>query len=76
MDFNANLLNSASPEYRMYKTYFDTQSSKLLEDSLEALKEQYYNGKIVKTKEFDKFLKESDLIFDFEASLDLSEEEE
>lgn len=76
MDFNANLFNSASPEYRMYKTYFDTQSSKLLEDSLEALKEQYYNGKIVKTKEFDKFLKESDLIFDFEASLDLSEEEE
>lgn len=75
-DFETNLLNSTTPEYRTFKTYFETKSSDMLEDALDALKEAYYPTKIVKSNEFDKFLKENKLTYDLQSALDLSKEEE
>ena len=50
-DFSGkNYLNPAAPEYRFFKTYFESQSNLLLEDNLTALKKSYVDAnKIVKT---------------------------
>ncbi len=75
-DFSGkNYLNPAAPEYRFFKTYFESQSNLLLEDNLTALKKSYVDAnKIVKNKQLDKFLKNNGLKYDFEKALKGDEE--
>lgn len=75
-DFDANWLNTSTSEYRLFKSYFTTQSDTLIEEAIDALKDSYYAGKIKKTDAFDKFLKENEIEFDFEESISLDEEDE
>lgn len=76
IDFQNNLFVTDSAEYRMFTTYFESQSSILSDANLESLKENYYNGKIIKLSGFDKFLKNNGLSFDFAQSISLDDEEE
>ncbi|MCM1194673.1 MAG: hypothetical protein NC332_01930 [Firmicutes bacterium] len=63
-------LDPASPEYRLFKTYYSEQSSILLEKAQDALKKEYVdNGSITATKWFDTFLKDNGLTFDLSESL-------
>lgn len=83
-DFAANRLNTATAEYKLFKTYYSSESSKLLEAALEELQEQYYDtgkkntdgkfvvtsqGKITFSKMFESFLSEQGLTFDFKKSI-------
>ncbi len=70
-----------TPAYRMYKTYYDTQSKKVLEADMESLQKKYYldennTTKITKTAELDKFLKENGIKFDFNKSITIEDEAE
>lgn len=76
LDFDANIFKTDSVEYRMFKNYFNTQSSLLTEEDAETLKNTYYAGKITKLSGFDKFLKDNNFEFDFEKSISLEDEEE
>lgn len=72
---NDNYLKTNLPEYRMFKTYYNSQSSELLSEAVEALQKAYYPSKIVaNSNELKKFLKQNGLTFDFEKSLKLDEE--
>ncbi len=75
VDFQKNVFATDTAEYRMFKTYFESQSALLNEADLESLQEQYYNGKIVKLPGLDKFLKDNKLTFDFEHSIALDHED-
>lgn len=75
VDFQNNLFATDSAEYRMLKTYFESQSTLLNEADLESLQETYYNGKITKLPGLDKFLKDNKLSFDFEHSISLDHED-
>ncbi len=75
-DFDANWLVTNTPEYRLFTSYYSTQSDTLLSDALEDLKNTYYTSKIEKTSIFDKFIKENGITFDFEDSLSLEDDED
>lgn len=68
--FASNYLNTAMPEYRLFKDYFGKQQTKLLNDSLETLKKEYVdNNLIVTEKMFDRFLKDNNLKYDLDKAL-------
>lgn len=76
-DFDSNWLATNKAEYRLFKAYYTTRSNEVLNDALEELKKAYYPEKItLPNKEFDKFLKENGLTFDFEKSLSLEEDKD
>lgn len=74
-DFDANWLNTETPEYKLFKAYYSTQSGIVLEEAVEALQKSYYADKITKTSELDKFAKDNGFSFDFEQSIKLDDEE-
>ena len=63
-------LDPTTPEYRLFKSYFETQASKLISKDLETLQKKYVDeGKISETSVFKKFLKENKIKYDLAASL-------
>lgn len=65
------LTDPTSNEYKLFKSYFETQSSLLLSDASTDLHKSYIkDGKISKTKNFDQFLKDNNIEFDFNKSLE------
>ena len=69
-DFTDNYLDTEKPLYRLFTTYFNTQSTKLLADALEDLRDEYIKaGSITETKVFQKFLKENGIDYDLAAKL-------
>ena len=57
-------LDTTTTEYRLFKSYFETQSSKLLSEKLDELKKEYLEkGLISETPVFKKFLKENKMDF-------------
>ncbi len=64
-NFDANYLNTSTPEYRLFKEYFSQQSTRLINDSVEALQKSYLEqNKISTNKNFDRFLKDNGFEFD------------
>ena len=64
-DFDANYLNTSTPEYRLFKEYFSQQSTRLINDNVEALQKSYLEqNKISTNKNFDRFLKDNGFEFD------------
>lgn len=80
MDFSNIDINdleyATSPEYRMFKNYFEKKASQLTETDTDALQKAYYPTKIVATGKLDEFLSENGLTFDLKDFLDLSEDED
>lgn len=75
-DDKSKLTDPTSNEYKLFKSYFETQSSLMLSDDSEKLHDQYVaDNKITKTSNFDRFLKDNNFTFDFEASLKDEDEE-
>lgn len=68
-DFAANYNDTASPEYRLFKAYYSTQTSEVLEETYETVRNEYYKNKISVTDAFYQFLEDNGLTFDVEASL-------
>ena len=68
VDFTNNYLDTKSTEYRLFKSYFETQSSKLLSEDVEKLTESY-KDKVHDTNVFKKFLKENKIDYDLAESL-------
>lgn len=73
-------LDTTSPAYRMFKTYFEAQESILEDDALDALKKTYYKtsdseAKIVKLDGFDTFINDNGFTFDFDESIEYDEED-
>ncbi|MCM1289824.1 MAG: hypothetical protein NC132_03200 [Corallococcus sp.] len=79
MDFSkidiTDLEYALSPEYRMFKNYFEKKASQLTESDTDALQKAYYSSKIVATDKLGEFLKENDFNFDLKDFLDLSKDE-
>lgn len=58
------ILNTSSPEYRLFSSYFSQQSSNMLQKNLEELQKSYLDGKKIETnKNFDNFLKDNGFKF-------------
>lgn len=76
MDFNKidikDLKYATSPEYRMFKNYFEKKASQLTETDTDALQKAYYPTKVVATDKLNEFLSENKLNFDLKDFLDLS----
>lgn len=69
-DDKSKLTDPTSNEYKLFKSYFETQSSLLLnEDSTKLHKQYVADGKITKTSNFDRFIKDNNFTFNFENSL-------
>ena len=71
VNFDSNkYLDTSTTEYRLFKTYFEKQSAKLLSEDYKTLQKSYVDaGKISPTKVFAKFLKENGLAYDLIARL-------
>ncbi len=70
------LSDTSSPSYRLFTTYFSSQSSLMLEEDLDELSKAY-TDRVVISREFGKFLKENGFTFDAEQYLkDIAEGEE
>ena len=67
-DFDKNYLDTSTVEYKLFKNYFETQTTKLLSAKLEELQESY-KDKISESKVFKTFLKENGLDYDLMARL-------
>jgi len=80
MDFSkidiSDLEYATSPEYRMFKNYFEKKSSQLTESDTDALQKAYYPTKIVATDKLDEFLKDNKLNFSLKDFLDLDKDAE
>ncbi len=80
MDFSKididDLEYATSPEYRMFKNYFEKKSAQLTEADTDALQKAYYPTKIVATDKLDEFLKDNKLNFSLKDFLDLSKDED
>ena len=70
---SGNFLDTKTTEYRLFKTYFETQLNKLLAEDYEKLKETY-KDQVNTTKVFNKFLKENGLTYDLAAKLSNDED--
>ena len=69
-DFADNYLDTHSSLYRLFKSYFEEQSSKLLSKDLESLKDEYVKAGTIKTSSvFNKFLKENKIDYDLLSKL-------
>ncbi|MDE7107465.1 MAG: hypothetical protein K2O39_04000, partial [Clostridiales bacterium] len=66
IDFTAeNILKTTTPEYRLFNSYFSQQSSRLLQDDVDAMLKSYLeNDKIKTTANFNRFLKDNSFTFD------------
>lgn len=75
-DFTGNYLDTSTREYNLFKTYFETQANLLLSKDMDALHKSYVEGnKITKTANFDRFLKDNGMKYDFKESLKLDDED-
>lgn len=62
--------NTGTPEYRLFKSYYTTQSSKLTAAAEKALKKEYVEKDLIKTNSmFNKFLKDNGLTYDLKKAL-------
>lgn len=69
-DDKAKLTDPSTNEYKLFKSYFDAQSSLILGDKQTELHKSYVDaGKITKTNNFDVFLSDNGITFDFAKSL-------
>lgn len=69
-DFATNYLDTTKPEYRIFKSYFESQSSILLEESAHELQDSYVNdGKVNATKAFERFLADNGIVYDLKTAL-------
>ena len=74
LDFAAVLAdlgnNTDTAEYRLFKSYYSTQSSKLTSAAEKALKKEYVDGNLIKAdKMLTRFLKDNGLSYDFDKAL-------
>lgn len=76
IDFDSNIFVTDTPEYRLFTTYFESQSDVISEENADELKELYYSGKITKLEGLDVFLSENGFTFDFESSISLDDDDE
>lgn len=67
-DADNYLSDTSTPSYKLFTTYFSSQSSLLLEESVEQLQKDYAS-KVTTNKVFNKFLKENGFKFDIESFL-------
>lgn len=62
--------NTDKPEYRLFKSYYSTQSNKLVTEAQEALKKEYVDGNLIKAdKMLARFLKDNGLTYDLDKAL-------
>ncbi len=70
---------TTTPAYKVFKAYFESQSSTIVNDDLKELRETYYSlyeeGKISATKEFAKFIKDNGLEYTFEDMIAVEEDD-
>lgn len=60
-------VDTTGPAYKLFKTYFETESNTIVSKDLETLKETYEtNGRVVELPEFAKFIKNNGLDYSFE----------
>ena len=73
-----NVIDSSTTDYRWFKEQgtFDDKVSELTKDKLEELEQKYLSDDLIKVNsEFDKFLKENSITFDFSGYLAERKEE-
>lgn len=59
-----SILDTTKPEYKLFSAYFTQQSSRMLQESVEALQKSYIDGELIKTNaNFDRFLKDNGFTF-------------
>lgn len=62
-----NDADTSSPAYKLFKSYFETESNSVVSKDMETLKETYEtNGRVVELGEFAKFIKNNGLDYSFE----------
>lgn len=60
-------VDTTGPAYKLFKSYFETESNTIVSKDLETLKETYEtNGRVVELPEFAKFIKNNGLDYSFE----------
>ena len=74
---NGGNIDTTNPAFKLFKAYFETESTSAVSKDLEALKKAYEtNGKVTATKEFEKFMKDNEIEFTFEDLICTAEEED
>ena len=69
--------DTSSPAYKLFKTYFETESNSAITKDMEALKKAYEtNGKVVETAEFKKFMKDNEIEYTFDDMICTEEDED
>ena len=66
IEFTAqSILETSKPEYRLFNAYFSQQSTRILNEEVEAMQKKYLDeGKIATNKNFNRFLKDNGFKFD------------
>ncbi len=76
MDFETNLYNTSSSEYRFFKTYYTDQLSIYTKKATEDLEKKYKGGGLITVnKEFSKFLKNNGVEYDFDEAMKIDDED-
>ena len=70
-------VDTTSPAFKLFKSYFETESNSAISQDFDALKTAYEtNGRAVATKEFKKFMKDNNLEFTFDDMICAEESED
>lgn len=70
-------IDTTSPAYKLFKAYFETESTSAISKDLDELKKTYEtNGKVSATKEFAKFMKDNEIEYEFEDMICTAEDED
>ena len=70
-------VDTTSPAFKLFKAYFETESSSAVSADLDELKKAYEtNGKVSATKEFKKFMKDNEIEYTIEDMICTVEDDE
>ncbi len=61
--------------YRLFKDFYSSEMNELVNDQFEADRDNYYKNFITKTANLDKLAKDSDIVFDFDSTIEVEEED-
>ena len=67
----SELMDTTTPAYRMFKSFFEKKANQLTESDTDALQKAYYPKKIVATTAFDAVMKDNKFTFSLEDFLKL-----
>ena len=70
-------VDTTSPAYKLFKAYFDAETTSVISEDLEELKKTYEtNGRVAETSEFKKFMKNNEIEYTFEDLICTDESED